>query len=166
MPRTRIIPDEIIFAAVQRLLEQGGDKAVSFGTVAAVTGLAPPTLVQRYKNRDGMLRAARTAAFDDIDARTAKAVVEAADKGPQGFLKALGNVDAGLIAAGLKDGELRQRAVGWRAAVEAALAMRFGPGPKGREAAAMLFAAWQGQSLWAPAGDSAFRLKDAVKRFT
>lgn len=166
MPRTRIIPDETIFAAVLRLLDQGGDRAVSFGTVAAVTGLAPPTLAQRYKTRDGMVRAARTAAWDDLDARTAKAVVAAADKGPQGFLKAIGKVDAGQIAADLKDPELCQRATGWRAAVEAALATRLAPGPKGREAAALLFAAWQGQSLWAPAGDSAFRLKDAVKRLT
>ena len=166
MPRTRKIPDETVFAAVQRLLGQGGDKAVSFGTVAAVTGLAPPTLAQRYKTRDGMLHAARTAAWDDLDARTAKALVEAADKGPQGFLKAIGTIDAGLIAADLKDAGLCQRAVGWRAAVEAALAMRLGAGQKGREAAALLFAAWQGQALWAPAGDSAFRLKDAVKRLT
>jgi hypothetical protein len=166
MPRTRLVPDKTVFAAVLRLLDKGGEKAVSFGTVAAVTGLAPPTLAQRYQTRDGMVRAARTAAWDDLDARTTKAVVEAADKGPQGFLKAIGTIDAGMIAAGLKDPELSARATGWRAAVEAALAMRLGQGQKGREAAALLFAAWQGQALWTPAGDSAFRLKDAVKRLT
>jgi len=33
-----------------------------------------------------------------------------------------------------------------------------------REAAAILFAAWQGQSLWQIAGGRAFRIKDALKR--
>ena len=37
---------------------------------------------------------------------------------------------------------------------------------KGRETAALLFAVWQGQMTWAATGDSAFRLKDAVKRLT
>ena len=32
------------------------------------------------------------------------------------------------------------------------------------EAAAMLFAAWQGQMLWRAAGGKGFRLKDAAKR--
>lgn len=164
MARKRSIPDETVFAAVHRLLGEGGDRAVSFGTIAAATGLAPPTLAQRYKTRDGMVRAARLAAWDALDAVTAKAVVETADKGPQGLLKAIGPLDAGLVAADLQDPDLCQRAVGWRAGVEAALALRIGPGQKGREAAAVLFAAWQGQSLWAAAGNSAFRLKDAVKR--
>ena len=62
MPRTRTIPDARVFAAVQDLLDRGGDKAVSFSTVATATGLAPPTLVQRYGSRDGMVRAARIAA--------------------------------------------------------------------------------------------------------
>ena len=56
-------------------------------------------------------------------------------------------------------------AQGW-ARVENALALRPGGGSKGREAAALLFAAWQGQLLWQPAGGKAFRLKDALKRLT
>ena len=34
MPRTRVIPDTHVFAAIQRLLDRGGDKAVSFGSDA------------------------------------------------------------------------------------------------------------------------------------
>lgn len=166
MPRTRTVPDETVFAAVRRLLDQGGDKAVSFATVAATTGLAPPTLVQRYKNRDGMVRAARLDYWDALDHRTAEAIAGTADKGPQGLLKAIGPVDVAAIAADLRDAELAARATGWRAAVEAALALRLGNSPKARESAALLFAAWQGQSLWAAAGEPAFRLKDAVKRLT
>ena len=47
---------------------------------------------------------------------------------------------------------------------ETALALRLGGGPQGREAATILFAAWQGQILWQTAGGKGFRLKDALKR--
>jgi AcrR family transcriptional regulator len=166
MPRTRIIPDHEVFATIQRLLGQGGDKAVSFGKISTATGLAPPTLVQRYGSRDGMVRAARLAAWDALDRRTTDAIAATADKGPQGLLKAIGAVDATSIATDLRDPVLAQRAAVWRAVVESALADRLGSGAKARESAALLFAAWQGQSLWSRGGEPGFRLKDAVKRLT
>lgn len=166
MPRTRIIPDHEVFATVQRLLVDGGDKAVSFGSVSTATGLAPPTLVQRYGSRDGMVRAARLSAWDALDRRTADAIAATVDKGPQGLLKAIGLVDAAMLSADLRDPVLAQRAVTWRAVLETALADRVGPGAKSRESAALLFAAWQGQSLWSKAGEPEFRLKDLVKRLT
>ena len=166
MPRTRTIPDDHVFAIIQRLLEDGGDKAVSFSSVGTATGLAPPTLVQRYGSREAMVRAARTAAWDALDRRTAEAIANTADKGPQGLLKAIGSVDAIAIASDLRDPDLALRAAAWRAVVESALADRLGTGPKARESAALLFAAWQGQSLWTKGGEPGFRLKDAVKRLT
>ncbi|WP_374376906.1 transcriptional regulator [Tabrizicola sp.] len=166
MPRTRTISDETVFATVRRLMAEGGDKAVSFGSVARLTGLAPPTLVQRYGSRDGMVKAARLAAWDALEKRTGEAIARTADKGPQGLLKAIGPVDATALAADLRDPDLAQRAAGWQAGVETALALRLGSGQKARESAALLFAAWQGQALWSAAGEQAFRLKDAVKRLT
>jgi AcrR family transcriptional regulator len=166
MPRSRIIPDSKVFAAIQRLLDTGGDKAVSFSSVAAVTGLAPPTLVQRYGSRDGMVRATRQALWAALEDRTNAAIAATGDKGPQGLLKAIGPVDAVALAADFRDPDLAQRAAVWRATVEAALALRLGSGARGKESAALLFAAWQGQALWDATGDSAFRLKDAVKRLT
>ncbi|RYI22510.1 MAG: transcriptional regulator [Acetobacteraceae bacterium] len=166
MPRTRTVPDDLVFATIQRLLDQGGDKAVSFGSVGRATGLAPPTLVQRYVNRERMVRAARAAAWDALERRTAAAIANTADKGPQGLLKAIGPVDAASIAADLRDPELAARAAGWRAGMETALTLRLGGGQRARESAALLFAAWQGQSLWTAAGETAFRLKDVVKRLT
>jgi hypothetical protein len=166
MPRTRVIPDDQVYAIIQRMLDDGGDKAVSFGTVSTATGLAPPTLVQRYGSRHGMVRAARLAAWDAQDQRLAAAIAQTAGKGPQGLLKALGPVNAAAIALDLRDPELAARATGWRIAVETALAERLGSGSKARESAAVLFAAWQGQALWSGAGDTVFRLKDAVKRLT
>lgn len=166
MPRSRTIPDETVFAALQRLLAEGGDKAVSFGSVARLTGLAPPTLVQRYGNRDGMVRAARRAAWDALEKRTGEAIAGTADKGPQGLLKAIGPVNTATLVADLRDPELAARAAAWRAGVETALTLRLGGGQKARESAALLFAAWQGQALWSGAGEQVFRLKDAVKRLT
>jgi hypothetical protein len=166
MPRTRVIPDEQVFSIIRRMLDQEGDKAVSFGTVSAATGLAPPSLVQRYGTRGAMVRAARLSAWDALDLRLAEAVAETAGKGPQGLLKALGPVNATAIARDLRDPDLAARAAKWRAAVETALADRIGTGAKARESAALLFATWQGQALWSATGEPAFRLKDAVKRLT
>ncbi|MFN4203249.1 MAG: transcriptional regulator [Tabrizicola sp.] len=166
MPRKRIIPDTQVYSIIQRLLDDGGDKAVSFGTVATATGLAPPTLVQRYGSRDAMVRAARLAFWDDLDSRTGEAIAATAGKGPQGLLKAIGPVGATSIAADLRDPDLAQRAASWRATVEAALAERLGSGGKARESAGLLFAAWQGLAFWSATGPSDLRLKDAVKRLT
>jgi len=171
MSRTRTIPDADIFAAIRALLTAGGDKAVAFSSVARATGLAAPTLVQRYGARDEMLRAALLAGWDRLDAATTQAEAEAplTAKGALGLLRALGAEAAdpshvALRAADFRDPALRARAAAWRARVEAALATRLGGGARGREQASMLFAMWQGQVLWQSTGDPGFRLKDAVKR--
>lgn len=166
MPRKRIIPDDRVFSAIQRLLDQGGDKAVSFATVAAATGLAPPTLVQRYGSRDGMVRLARQAAWETLEAATGAAIAATEKKGPLGLLKALGTVAAADLVADTRDSDLAQRAAAWRASVESAISLRLGNGPKARESAALLFAAWQGQLLWSKAGQPGFKPKDAVRRLT
>jgi AcrR family transcriptional regulator len=166
MPRTRTIPDDRIFAAIQRLLGEGGDKAVSFATVSAATGLAPPTLVQRYGSRDGMVHAARASAWEKLQALTAKAISATEKKGPLALLKALGAVDPAALVAETRDPDLAQMAAAWRATVESALALRLGSGQKARENAALLFAAWQGQLLWSRVGESGLKLKDVVRRIT
>ena len=166
MPRTRTIPDDRIFHSIQRLLDEGGDRAVSFASVAAATGLAPPTLVQRYGSRDGMVRAARAAAWDRLSAATAEAIAATDQKGPQALLKALAAMDPASLVLDARDPDLAQRAAVWQATVESALALRLGTGQKARETAALLFAAWQGQLLWSRVGQPAFKLKDAVRRLT
>jgi len=166
MPRSRIIPDARIYSAIRSLLEAGGEKAVSFATVAAATGLAAPTLVQRYGSRDAMVRAARLDAWDRLRAATTAAILATEAKGPQGLLKALATIDPDMLAATARDPDLAQCAAAWRASVEAALSLRLGTGARSRETAALLFAAWQGQMLWSALGEPGFRLKDAVKRLS
>ncbi len=142
MPRRRIIPDAQVFALIQGLIDRGGDRAVSFASVATASGLAAPTLVQRYGSREAMVAAARQAYWEALEARTAEAIAATAGKGPRA-----------------------PRATAWRGQVEAALAQRL-HGTKAQDSAAILFALWQGQSLWAATGEGAVRLKDAVKRLT
>ena len=171
MGRSRTIPDDAIFSAIRSLLAEGGEKAVAFSSVSRATGLAAPTLVQRYGSRDAMLRAALLRAWDGLDEATAAAEAEAplSPKGAGQLLKVLSDKDAetadpALLAADFRDPALRARAAAWRDRVEGALALRLGGGAKGREAAAILFAAWQGQALWQMAGERSFRMKDAIKR--
>jgi AcrR family transcriptional regulator len=164
MGRTRTISDDDVFATIRKLLVGGGEKSVSFSTVARATGLAAPTLVQRYGSLDAMLRDALMAAWDKLDT-DASAAAETT-KGAAAFLKALSaeGWDVTILAFIMRDPALRKRALAWRGAVEAELAARFGGGAKGREAAAILFSSWQGQLLWQKAGERTFRLKDVVKR--
>ena len=173
MARTKSISDDEVLATVRQLLAAGGDKAVTFASVAQAARLAAATLVQRFASREAMLHAALVAAWDALDAATALAEADApiTAKGARGLLKALaaecpGAVEVAALAVGFRDAELRARATGWRARVEAALAARLGEGAEGREAAALLFAAWQGQMLWQGAGGKGFGLKDAVKRIS
>jgi AcrR family transcriptional regulator len=173
MSRTRSIPDAVIFAAIRQLLAAGGEKAVSFASVARASGLAAPSLVQRYGAREAMLRAALMMAWDELLAATALAASEAemSPKGAQSLLKLLSATpgeaaDITLLAVDFRDAKLREKAAEWRGSVETALAPRLGGGAKGREAACLLFAAWQGQLLWQAAGGKTFRLKDAVARLT
>lgn len=166
MPRPRTIPDDTVFAQIRRLLAEGGDKAVSFAAVARATGLAAPSLVQRYGSRDDMLRAALGAAWDSLDRQTEAA--EAGADSALALLKALGQAadtaDLSRLAAGFRDPALRARAEAWRLRTEAALARLMGGGPKAREGAQALFAAWQGRMLWQDVGGKGMRLKDLVRR--
>lgn len=166
MPRPRTIPDADVFRAVRRLLAEGGDKAVAFASVARATGLAAPSLVQRYGSRDGMLMAALENRWDALDRQMAEA--ETLATGAAAFLKALVSEpeQGGLasLAADFRNPVLRARAEAWRERVEAALTQMLGGGAKAREGAALLFAVWQGQALWHGAGGRAMRLKDVIKR--
>ncbi|WP_103332405.1 TetR/AcrR family transcriptional regulator [Pseudotabrizicola formosa] len=173
MSRSKLIPDPVVFVSIRALLVLSGERGASFGAVARATGLAAPTLVQRYGSQEGMVRAALLDGWDVLEQATdaAEGLSDLSVKGAHMLLKALADVSGDgsvlpLLVRHLDDPTLRQRAMAWRTRVEQALALRLGGSAKGREAAALLFAAWQGQMLWQDAGDKGFKLKDAVKRLT
>ncbi len=166
MSRTRTIPDATIFAEVMAGLTATGGKGVSFGVIGKSCGLAASTLAQRFGSVEGMIRAALSAEWQALIARTAEAEQTAlvSAKGAQGFLKMLAPPGPTLLAASLQDEALRALAESWRAQVEAALVPRLGGGSRGREAAALIFAAWQGRADWEAVGGKGFRLGDLFKR--
>ncbi len=57
-PRPRSIHNNIIALHAGQLLTERGRDAVTFAQVAERCGLAPPTLVQRFASREGLLAAA------------------------------------------------------------------------------------------------------------
>jgi AcrR family transcriptional regulator len=60
-PRRKNIADATVAQHACRLLVEGGPAAVTFAQVSESSGLAPPTLVQRFGTREGMLLAAAAA---------------------------------------------------------------------------------------------------------
>lgn len=168
MSRKRLIPDAEIFALILGQLAQGGEKTVTFASISAASGLAAPTLVQRYGSREAMVLIAVADLWDRIETATEAAEADAlvSPKGAMGILKVLSELAGtpGLLALSLRDETLASRAEAWRGRVEAALAKRLGSGVKADEAAAALFALWQGRLLWDRAGGKGFKLWDAAKR--
>lgn len=162
MSRPRSVPDTQVLAAVRALLAEGGERAASFAAVARAAGLAGSSLVQRYGSRQGMVQAALSDGWSELMARTETAAETAPRgvKGGTGFLKQLERGGGDLIALLVprqRDPALRDLAEGWRARVEAELALRIGTeeGQKptrARDAATLAFAAWLGRLLWQQAG--------------
>lgn len=172
MARPRSIPDADILGAVRDLMIGGGAKAVSFSSVSQATGLAGSSLVQRFGNRERMLRAALNDGWEVLMRRTEAAAAEAPRnaKGVSVFLKALARGDGGLVAllaSRQRDPALRDAAEAWRTRMEAELALRMGAeDATPREAAAMAFAAWIGRMVWDGAGPGdarGFKLKSLTR---
>lgn len=168
MARQKSVPDAEVLALILRHLLSAGDKAVSFGAIAAISGLSAPTLVQRFGSRDAMVVSAISAGWDRLAALTTAASDDAfiSAKGAQSLLKDIAaaiNIPA-LLAESQRDKNLLIRAAQWRNAVELALSDRLGGGSKGREAGALMFAAWQGRLMWNAAGGKSFRLGEALRR--
>jgi len=162
MSRPRLIPDADIFAAILRLIAEGGEKAVAFSAVARATGLAAPSLVQRYGPLPQMVHTALLGEWDRLDSVTKAAIdtTSTAPKGPLALLKALSPAPSpALLAASLRNAALRSRASAWRSHVMAALIVRQG----NADQAAILFAAWLGLGSWDGFGDKGFKLKDLIK---
>ncbi|MES2145460.1 MAG: transcriptional regulator [Pseudomonadota bacterium] len=168
MPRPKSVPDDHVHAAIADLYGRGGDKAVTFATVSQATGLAPPTLVQRYGSRDRMMEWALMRGWDAVAVASDAALPVLDDRGAAAFLKAVADglgatFTLGQLVTAQRSRDLQARAADWRAATESRLASSLGASRDAREQAAIAFAAWQGQLLWDDAGGRSFRLKAALR---
>ncbi|MGL5009373.1 MAG: transcriptional regulator [Paracoccaceae bacterium] len=159
MARSKIIPDTAVFAALRHLMVTEGPAAASFRAIGRATGLAPATLVQRYGSAEKMLVAALCDGWDQADAALLAAADDApkSEKGAAALLKAL-PAPPPLVDHPV----LQERAEQWRRRVISELSPRVGGG----QAAAMLFAAWQGRLMWDKAGARGFSLRDLVRKLT
>ncbi len=165
MARTKSLPDADIFAHLLLALGEGGEKAATFGVISARSGLAPATLAQRFGSIDGMVSAALAWEWE----RLADAVIASeadalnSSKGAQALLKLLPSPSAQVLAISMRHDAGRAGAQHWREVVEQAIATRRGGGTRGRDSAALIFAAWQGRQMWEDAGGKSFRLADMMK---
>jgi AcrR family transcriptional regulator len=78
MPRKRTIPDTALLDAALDIVRRSGPGALSFATLGGQVGLAGSTIVQRFGNKAGLLRAALLHAWDRLDADTEAAIAGSA----------------------------------------------------------------------------------------
>ncbi|WP_146010264.1 transcriptional regulator [Acidimangrovimonas sediminis] len=176
MSRPRSIPDAEVLGHVRALIAAGGGKSVTFSAVSRAAGLAGSSLVQRYGDRDAMVRAALADGWAVLMARTEEAAATAprTAKGGADFLKLVAKAEDNLLSVLVprqRAPELRDLAEAWRARMEAELALRVATDEKKparqREAAAVAFAAWLGRLMWegaGPGGETGLKLKAIVRQ--
>lgn len=166
MARLKRIPDsEVLYSVLQHLLSEG-ERAATFSAIATATGLSAPALVLRFGSQAQMCQAALRAAWAELISR---ANVElGTTKDVQTFLKNQSDyVDIpALLTLSQRDQITLAAATLWRNAVETTLARHYGGGTKGRNSAALIFAAWQGRLAWAEAGGKTFRLAEVIRSLT
>ncbi len=165
MPRRKTLSDDAVLIEARRLHAEGGEKALTFGALSLATGLAASTLSQRFGTVEGLAAAAARAGWLALIAAADAEASRTADKGPQGYLKALEATGAAmaprLLELGRRDEPAMALAADWRGRVETTLALRLGQRERARAAAQAVFAAWQGQILWQ---GGAVKIKDLAKR--
>src|SRR4051794_26254279 len=96
MARPRSVSDAIVLDAALDIVHRSGPAALSFGALAAASGLAGSTIVQRFGSKEGLLRATLARAWDRLDASTAAAIADAS-------LDAAGVVDLFVALTGHYD---------------------------------------------------------------
>jgi AcrR family transcriptional regulator len=57
LPRSKLIPDEKVLDAVERVLLERGPHGLTLKHVSRRSGIAPATLIQRFGSKKGLLRA-------------------------------------------------------------------------------------------------------------
>ena len=160
MARPRTIPDDALLDAALAVMMRHGPAGATFAAVAAATGLATATLVQRFGSKPALVRAALLRAWDRLDARTAAADA-AAPPTVAGAVELLVTLSADygvadsyadgllLLREDLRDPALRARGDRWGDVLAEALGRRLadasGPRP---DLGRLMASQWQGALLW------------------
>jgi AcrR family transcriptional regulator len=158
MPRPKSRPDAEVLAAARSLLMERG--SLTLAALGQRCGLSASTLVQRFQNKDELLRQALRQAWDDLDQRTAEAIA-AARRTPDGAVDMLvalsggyGDIEAyadglRILREDLRDPEARARGAVWGQVLAGAIDECFvhapsAPAGLGR----IMILQWQGALLW------------------
>lgn len=128
MARPRLVSDDVILDATRQVLAERGPTKLTLAAVGARVGLAPPTLMQRFGNKRGLLLAA--AARSPLMVLRAVEEAEARNASPLATLRQfalsvvahlehreqLGN-GLGFVQLDVADPEFRQHALAHSAAI-------------------------------------------------
>jgi AcrR family transcriptional regulator len=180
MPRPKTQTDADVLDAAHRLLHTEGPEALTFARLAHFCGLAPATLVQRFKSKDGLKQAALLFAWDKLDARTAE-LARHVPKTPAGAIKLLSALSGGyggieayargllVLREDLSDPVLRARGAAWRRALSKALDDCFAAyAGRPKDMGLLTASHWQGSLLWwgfEPKEDLQRYVESSLKRF-
>jgi AcrR family transcriptional regulator len=159
MSRKRSIADEVLLDGALAVMLRAGPDAITFQAVAAETGLAAATLVQRFGAKPELKRAALLRAWDLLDAATAEADARAAPT-PAGAIALVVALSAGygageayaegllLLRDDFRDPVLRRRGAAWEQRLAKGLGRRLGaPGRPRDDLGRLMAAQWQGAVL-------------------
>ena len=160
MARRKTIPDEQVLDTLLETVMETGPAGLTFARAAKAASLAPATLVQRYGDRENMVRAVLLRAWDRLDAETDAADVEAAVT-PAGAIDLLmrlmpaetaeRNATDGLLLLreDIRDPALRARGAAWSYRLADALARRLSDNAEEAKRRAWQMASiWQGAHTW------------------
>ncbi len=160
MSRPRTISNHDVEEAVAALVARDGPSGLTFASASAVAGLSPAALVQRYHNREALLRAALLWMWDQLD-RTVAAADARHPIDPEGAIALLVRLSESygaeddtaqgllLLREDFRDPALRARGVAWNQAMIQALGRRLSDDPTRQKLLGQLMASqWQGALLW------------------
>lgn len=160
MTRRKTIPDEQVLDTLFELMMKTGPDGLTFARAAKASGLSAATLVQRYGNRERMVEAILSQAWDRLDAETKAADLEE-DLSPEGAIKLLMRLmspdtaerDATdgllLLREDIRNPRLRERGAAWGRVLVSALGRRLSSDPQEADILGWQMAAvWQGAHTW------------------
>ena len=158
MTRTKTQTDLQVLGHALEIVHESGIRGLTFSHLATRSGLAAPTLVQRFSNKSTLTRLTLLYAWDVLESHT-NDLATAAPKTAEGateLLLALSRQYAGpdsvangllLLREDVLDAELRARGQAWERQLAAALNSCLGSSPED-EVGFALAAYWQGCVLW------------------